>query len=359
MMTNVRRGAVALAFCSLGMMAACQSNSPDSTQSEMAAFEARKLSKTDDGSVAVPLPQPEIDAYTTSSMHDMNVVNDWMLQVEPIKASFMLGEPVVLRVTLENVSDKPLTITPFLQPEFAQTSYTVTRLDAEISMRYEPSAQLLALPVLHERTFQPGESVTEEVKLIASKAGWMFRWEGRYEIEVDFDGATSGVNHMGTHAAVIDVLAGSEANRAAAELTMNGETPLLLWWEQGDHLTEGLAQLEKLTQDYPNTIHSLYAHFVLGSNYAQSFFNGKTRRPAQPALAVPHLETVRARLVAPDAPVMSEGFRFSAFDKLASSYRALGRDADAHAALKDFVSLYGHDTTMSDSVAKVRALLDR
>ena len=342
-----------LVLLSAGWLAACSGQTIDTNMNPMDAFEAHTAVKGDDGSVATTLGDPA-PVQVTSPQTDRPMVNDWMLSIEPIKPEFVIGEPVVVRVKLQNISNEPLEVAPLLQPEFGQTQYTITRLETGGSAPYVPAARYLALPVTFMKTFQPGEFVEEEVKLVASKAGWMFKWPGAYEIRVDFDASTSGANLMGTHSAVITIRDGNADERAAAELMMNGEAPLLVYWEQGDHVTDGLTALETIADRYPSTIHALYANFALGSNDAQPFFNGKFTRPPRARSAVARLEAVRAVLASPDAPVVPATLRTRTYTRLADAYQELGLTDRARAVLNEYVSLYASDPVMASGVAGVR-----
>ncbi len=355
MMIDVKKNLSGLILASVGLLGACSVQTSDSSLNSMDAFEARKAAKTDDGSVATMLAQP-VAPESVAVRKDRPVVNEWMLSVEPIKSTFLLGEPIVVRVRLENVSDEPLEVAPLLQPEFQQTRYTITRLETGGSAPFLPAARYLTLPATHMRTFQPGEYVEEEVRLIASKAGWMFKWPGKYEITVDFDASTSGANLMGTHSAIVTVRAGNEQEQAAGRIMMEGEAPLLLYWEQGDHATDGLARLERIIADYPGTLHAVYAHFALGSNDAQPFFNGKTTREPRLESAIEHLQAVRQALRAPNAPVVPAHMRTATYERLADSLASAGQVGLARTVLDEFLSLYADDPTMADGVAHIRTL---
>ncbi len=353
MMIDVRKNLSGLVLLSAGLLGACSVQSSDTQVNTMDTFEARKAVKGDDGSVATTLGEP-VAVSVAVKQEEKPVINDWMLSVEPVKRAFMIGEPVVVRVKLQNVSDEPLEVAPLLQPEFQQTTYTITRLDTGASAPFVPAARYLALPAAFSRVFQPGEFVEEEVKLIASKAGWMFKWPGEYEIAVDFDASTSGANVMGNHSTLITVLSGNADDQAAAKLIMDGEAALLLYWEQGDHATDGLAALGEIISRYPQTIHALYAHFALGSNDAQPFFNGEFTRPPRAKSAIGHLEQVRAILASADAPVLPAALRAATYSRLASSYVLAGQADRARAVLDEFLAEYAADPVMTSAMEQIR-----
>ncbi len=345
-----------LILLSAGLLAACTAQTNDPSMNPMDAFEAHKVAKGDDGSVATTLGDPA-PAQVVTEQQDKPVINDWMLSVEPVKSEFVIGEPVVIRVKLQNVSDEAREAAPLLQPEYGQTRYTITRLETGGSAPYLPAVRYLALPATFMKTFQPGEFVEEEVQLVASKAGWMFKWPGKYEIQADFDDSTSGANLMGTHATIITIRDGNADERAAADLMMNGEAPLLVYWEQGDHATDGIAALETIAARYPATIHALYANFALGSNDAQPFFNGKFTRPPRARSAAARLEKVREVLASPNAPVVPAGLRTRTYTRLAEAYQQLGQPDQARAVLDEYLTLYASDPVMASGLSKVRDMM--
>lgn len=317
---------------------------------EQAAFEARKRALPAEAGDPVADPAQALSQETDHRSQE--VTQGWQLSVSADKDAFVLGEPVNVRISLQNVSADARDATALLQPEFRQITYRVTAPDGAESV-FQPIAQFCTLPILARKTFAPGEKVEQELKLFAARGGWMFDAPGDYRISAEFNGPASA-RQLLSNTVHIRVTEGTAQEQKEAQKLMNGEAALLLQWERGDQLTQGLKVLEQVASEAPNTIHGFYAHFVLGNNLSQEFFNGKETRAAQPEAALAHLTAARDALYARFDAGMSTHVRETLHLQLIHTLKQLGRPQQAHEVAAAFAQRYAEDVHMAVSLETIR-----
>lgn len=345
----VRRwGSGVLAVSMMLLGTACQSGqTPDSSGAVSAAsldaFEAQKQRKTPTGpaldSDSVLLLDDEAQRLEEQT-EQREVASGWQLSLTAPKTQVLLGEPVTVQVSLQNIAAEAQDASALLLPEFQMVRYSVIAPDGS-EHAFQPIAQYCTLPALARKTFQPGEKVSEDVRVFAARGGWVFDEPGVWQIRASFEGEGRAAPHMLSNSVKVVVLPGTVAEQAAARQLMQGEAALLLQWERGDHLKDGLRTLEQVAAQVPGSIHALYAHYVLGNNLAQGFFDGKTERPARPQEAIAHLEAARSLMVGGLDAGLPASIRGNVYRQLAASYDALGQKAQAQTVRQEGSSRYG------------------
>lgn len=351
-----------LGLLSAGLLTACQGDvsaplaekSSPSLSNGVVGFEALKAAAPRDAGDPVA---PEESAAESDRLQvedaqlDNAMTQGWQLSLSADKPNFKLGEPVYLRVSLQNLSAEERDATALLQPEFRQLTYRVIGPEGS-EHAFQPIAEFCTLPILAKKTFAPGETVQAELKLFAARGGWTFDTPGDYRVSATFDGHASARGLMSNTLHVV-VQPGTQLEQELGGKLMTGQAALLLQWERGDHLLEGLNVLKEVAQQGPGTLQGFYANYVLGNNLAQSFTNGKTERPAQPALALPYLLTAREALYARFDTGMSTHVRENLHLQLVSALKGLNRVAEAKTVAATFEHRYSSDVHMAESIARI------
>lgn len=328
----------------------------DTAVTSKSEFERLKAAAPAEAGEPAPLLQGDTDALGEADRAELDVARGWQLQLTASKQHFVLGEPVSVQISLQNISAEAMDATARLSPEFRLLTYTVVTPDGN-EHAFHPIAEFCTLPLLAKKTFQPGERVSEEVKLFAARGGWMFDAPGDYLLKADFVGQSVQSHHLLSNTLQIRVLPGAGDEQQAAQKVMEGQAALLLQWERGDHLTEGLKTLNMVAAQYPSTVHAFYSEYVLGNNLAQSFLNGKVERPADPAQAIGHLERARSALYSRFDAGMSPRVRENLHQQLINSYRAMGQAEKAKLVATDFARRYASDVQMAPAIERLKLTL--
>lgn len=364
MKTQPMMAKVSMLSMLLAGLVACEAEQVSTLEAGASAslqsFEQLKAAKPQDNGPLMVLDAGEQAAeqvdFLNGALEQEATVTGWQLQLRSERRSFKLGEPVFLQVSLQNTAAEPQNASALLQPEFRMLTYTVTAPDGSQHV-FQPIAEFCTLPILARKTFQPGEQVAEEVRLFAARGGWMFEQPGDYRVSVEFTGPSRAARHLLSNTLHVRVEVGSEREQAAAGRLMEGEAALLLQWERGDHLEQGLKVLQEVRTQYPGTIHAFYADYVLGNNLAQSFLNGKAERPADPAGALVHLQAAHRLLTQGGAQGLSVHVRSNLHQQLVQVLAQLQRPEEARAVALDFMKRYASDPNMAQARVQMQERL--
>lgn len=297
----------------------------------------------------------EEERGSTKVFDEVMASDAFRLSLDLPKSDFVLGEPVILRATLTNVTDAPQQVAPLLDTIFDRFEVTVTT--PEGPRAYRSMVQACTLPTLSVRTLQPGETFTNDLRLVAPKGGWMFRLPGDYTVEATLKGMTDAGARVIADPVELTVLAGSAEDQAIAQLIMDSQAALLLDWRDSDDLARGQATLEQIVTEHPDSIHALYAAHVLGNIWANDYHRAQSVRAADPMKAISYLAPAFRRLVEPGAPVVAWDVAAGVTELLAHSQVAVGRGDAARATLKQFIGAYSADPFQAPAVAHARELL--
>jgi hypothetical protein len=252
-----------------------------------------------------------------------------VLQIKASKANYVIAEPVVLYVSLQNTSNDIRELPFFLNPDFGLVYYYVKRLgtmeNLDESKPFFPWAIIDHLRPTKD--FAPGEIVREEVKLFFNLVGWTFKEPGTYEVT-----ARLGRGRQGTPSNTLTITVHAptdEQTAQAAELFLGStEVGYFLLFEGGDHLKEGIQRLQQVVTQYPNTPHATYANQALGRGLVESFFN----RHEDPASAIQFLEKAKQNPVSFYDVLHTHLALYDAYTKL-------NKTAQAKSVVKDLVQL--------------------
>ncbi len=247
--------------------------------------------------------------------------SDFDLHIETPKSDYFLGEPVVIYVSLRNISVgskfAPYTLDPeygFLEYRINGNKFTSWAFFEEVGPDFE---------------LAPSDSLREEIALFFGPDDWVFKTPGDYEINAFLDSTVS--NRL-----TITILAPrNEQEQAAANLFLSSkETGFFLLFESGDHLTAGIDNLKQVIELYPNTPHASYANQALGTSLTKDFANFAENRlrPENPEGAISYLEATKEQ-----SPSF---YHFShTYLSLYEAYTKLGDEKQAQTILGDLVAI--------------------
>jgi len=201
--------------------------------------------------------------YLALSLFSVRAEEGLVLKLEASKTNYLLGEPVVLYVSLQNTSDEVRELPLFLGPMAGYVDYKIKYPDnSKKSFESSVTGELIN-PM---KAVAPGKQIIGEAKLFYGAKGWTFKQPGSYEITASmFRGSLSSTVIIMVQAPV------DESTSNAAQLFLeSGDVGFFLFFEGGDIL-EAIQRLEQVANEYPGTPHATYANQVLGSRLINDF----------------------------------------------------------------------------------------
>ena len=206
------------------------------------------------------------------------------IEIKADKSTFLLGEPVILYISLKNSDMTSSEVVP-LEPEYGFAEYMIKGPN-RLEKRFLPwSYRELADP---RKLLAPGEEMTAFSKIFYGSDGWTFKTPGAYEIWMVYQG------NLSSNRLTLDIMkATDQANLTAGDLFLGSdEVGKFLLFEGGDHLKDGIGRINQVTSQFPDTPHAAYANYALGKNMMSDFANfvENRLRPANPKLAAQYLE---------------------------------------------------------------------
>ena len=239
-------------------------------------------------------PQPWLsDARVLS---EPRVVDSGALSiaVAPTKKQYQLGEPVYLRLTVTNRSEKTALVYPFLEPGEGAVQIEIEPPDQKGSvLKFVPlgvsdnDAEVVPLG--------PGESLGTAFAVFFGGNGWTFTQPGTWRIRAIYENRGNG-DLFGSVSASVDI---SNAQAAAGRFLIepsaaSWEAGKFLTWQAGDHLRKGQAHLLNLMDRYPDGTLTHYVNFAIGKSLSQDFldYSVNRRRPPDCSRAAYHLDRI-------------------------------------------------------------------
>lgn len=269
------------------------------------------------------------------------------LRLSAEKETYALGEPVVLTAELRNTGNAGGTVIYRLAPEYGLVEYRIKA----------PSGQLESLrPVSNvnvrrsfRKSLEPGTSVFDTVKLFYASTGWTMREPGTYTVTAAYPGAKEKIE---ASVEIIVTPPTPSEGPAAKRMLVNDQQGLLLYWEHGDQLTEGIRNFEVIAEEFPRSPLSAYANCGLGLNLSKDFYDGRTDkvRPANHRAAIGHLKKALAGK-------MDSYFRVQATLALAASFIAVQENQSARQLLRAFADEFKDDLRYEKQLDRARELL--
>lgn len=185
------------------------------------------------------------------------------LELEAAKAEWTVGEPVSVTVGLHNSGTQGIEVRPLLDPAYRFLNLEVRLPGSDVFVPFRP---LLLREARGSSRLElaPGASIHEEVKIFFGADGWWFTQEGRYDVRADFP-AGEGEDHIESLVLTLNVRpAQTSASSRAARLVLGKQQGLYLFFEGGDHLRSGAAQLRRLVEEVPDAVQAPAARLALG-----------------------------------------------------------------------------------------------
>lgn len=316
----------------------------------LADHEAAKKSEKPDGVARVAVFDPEEEGETQVDLqNELKPSEGLRLTLSLPKEDYVIGEPVIVRATIENVSDHNLRLPPLLDPQFQYNHFVMTSPSGK-TLGFSPIAIACSRGEMQVQTMAPGEKHVEDVPIFFHKDGWLFGEVGTYRIQSLFRGITEDSTRVDSNTVSLTVHAGTPADQEAAKLIMGHDQGLFVMWGQGDHLEEGIDALNTIATRYPETTLAAYARYALGSNMSTDFLDGRYARvrKADPQAVLSDLLPLEARLKGDDAPVLSPDMIKGTFEKVADAYAQLGQRDAARQTLRDMLRTQTDNPVLSD-----------
>jgi hypothetical protein len=221
------------------------------------------------------------------------VAQDQGLTLIAEKDSYIVGDPVVVFVTVTNRSAKVLEVPILFGPEYDTYVYTIQGPDGN-AVRFSPL--MVKETYAPKASLEQGQSVSGSARIYFGALGYSFMKPGPYSIRCSFGPQIS--NELMLKFGEPE----TAPQRAFADAILrHGEVGLLLMMEGGDELADGIAQLQKIASEFPESPYGGIAGYILGKNYSQPAMNFVSKKPraADFAKANKYLEAARGVNIGP------------------------------------------------------------
>ena len=214
------------------------------------------------------------------------------LTLELGKSLTVLGEPIYISVQLKNNGSSPILIFPSLYPE-----------DRAIQIEIEKSGEKpwVFLPLyidtnnLEMVKLAPGDSINAAFPIFYGGRGWSFKTAGTYQLSVSFVNPADRKQLARSEPLNLIIRSGDGAGIFLInDEKASTEAGKFLLWQSGDHLRGGIAHLEELIENYPDSPIVDYARLAFAHSLSYPFRDfriGKVRS-AKPEVALEHLKKI-------------------------------------------------------------------
>jgi hypothetical protein len=192
--------------------------------------------------------------------------NGLVLKIETEKPNYILGEPIVLYVTLTNTGTAAVGVLDDLEPEANVVHYMITK-PGGAQQRFLP--YVATCSDAGPKPLAPGQSITDEAKIFFGQNGWVFTGPGVYQVSATYLGRVNSNT--------LNLTVANSANKsdqdAAGILLGSREAQTFLYLEGGDHLVQGRADLQRISNLGAGSSLSPFADFALGTSLSSDFAN--------------------------------------------------------------------------------------
>jgi len=277
---------------------------------------------------------------------------DVRLDLQTTKTQFLLGEPVVVYLSLENLSIPNLELPVYLAPEFGEISFEITDPANNVREYNGWNRTCAAEPFA---TTSPGHVVYGVSRLFFDGHTWLFDQVGSYTVKAIY------AKGKCTDEVTIQVTTPSDA-QAVSALMNDYDAAKYLLFNGGDHLTSGIATLSQIATD-AEAGHGAHINLAFGQAYLESFANfvAGRLRAADPALAVTYLETARTDPAGLYTQVMAHTMLAEAYDALGDTKTATTRRNELKAIVEGSYPSFQPwvDHLIAERAARAAAKADR
>ncbi len=272
-------------------------------------------------------------------------------QIQMGKEEYLPGQPSISYLKLTNISAKNLPVIDKLSPEYNTVKFFIQKGEEE-EVRFMP---FVFYEFISEKiTLKPNESIYGRAKIFYGANGYTFPEPGTYKVRAEYHGLKDTLGTI-IKSDTIEVKVREPRNREEEEqvqLIKGKEQALFLLFEGGDHLTEGINQLTRLAQQYPQSILGSYASVALGLHWSKEFkdFKNNRVRQANYEMARSYLETASDKV---------EGYwANAAYLNLAEIHRKTGDKARAKDVLNDYINKFDKESKNANGTTTARKLLN-
>lgn len=268
------------------------------------------------------------------------------------KSEYLLGEPVIAYIQITNSGSEPISIVNQLQPKYDYINFYIKREKEEENL-FVPYT--VADSVIRTTIVEPGNSISQDIKIFYGGNGWTFKLAGKYRVRATYKGNIE-ITSEKIESNVIEIKVLSPKNEQEKEqvnLMMGKEQGKFLIFESGDHLTYGISSLLELVNKFPESQLANYANFALGKNFAidfKDFQKGRIRK-AEIEKSIDHLNKIKYK-------EMGSYFKKETFFTLANLFRKSNDFTATKKTLDEFIETSSNDSKLSNSINKAKSILD-
>lgn len=244
------------------------------------------------------------------------------ISVTAEKKEFLLGEPVIVYVTVTNIGEEEIKIIPEVNPEVDIFRYFIT----DPSGKTKPFSPVYVAEPDTIKTLKQNESISGSARVFYGGHGYYFPKPGKYTVTVRYENIES-------KPLTLEILTPKdEAEKEQAKLILDTpEVGLFLILEGGDELINAGKAIETLTQKYPDSVLTSYCRYAVAKNYSVPARNFVTKKPRKANLP----ETIKI-LKSLKVEKMQLFYQSKVFINLSSSLTKMGKKDEARKVLLKF-----------------------
>lgn len=219
-----------------------------------------------------------------------------VVELEAQKPNVIVGEPVYITARLRNSGSGNVQVPMILEFQSLTLRLQITHPNGK-TIQFSPL--FYADTIIPNKNSSSNEKLEQVLPIFFGSNGWTFPRPGTYQLALQYE-HKSATNVIQIESEAISVMVNNE--EATSEILVNDSMSSIaagkfMFWQQGDHLTEGILKLNKLVEQHPDTILANYARLALARNISRGFRNyavGKFRK-ADCQLALELFSRVKAQ----------------------------------------------------------------
>lgn len=265
------------------------------------------------------------------------------------KNEYLPGQPAIAYLRFTNKGSKPVSIVDRLDPRYDLVKFYIKKDEKETLFR--PYSYIDFVP--QERTLNSGESMYGRAKIFYGSRGYTFPEPGTYKVRASYHGITHGLGEI-INSNIVDVVIktpnGEEEEQV--RLIKGDQQALFFLFEGGDTLTDGINQLTKLAEEYPNSTLGSYANAVLGLQWSRDFkdLQNNSIRETNSDKASTFLQTAKDNL---------KGYwADKTFLQLAEIQKKTGKESLGQQTLNEYVDKFQHDNRNARGIIRAKQILN-
>lgn len=248
--------------------------------------------------------------------------NNLIMKLSAEKTEFLLGEPVVVYLSLTNTGNEPVQVVNDVEPELDLYTYYITGPDGS-KKRF---GAMFVVDRGDRITLQRNETFRGTARIFFGAKGYTFTKPGEYRVSASYGDAISQDLRL-------KILAPRNASETEqAKLILEHEqVGAFLMLEGGDELDDAHKQMAILNQQYPNGLLTQYVRYAQAKNYSVPARNFVTKKPRDADLprAIEILEEIKEKEI-------QMFYRSKVFKTLSTNLSKTGKQTEARKVLEEF-----------------------